>query len=67
MATSAFGKSVKIRLIEIERSQEWLIEQVKEKTGLFFDSFYLWRILSGASTNPKIMAAIREILDLPTG
>lgn len=42
-----FGKRVKIRLIELGKTQEWLINQVKEKTGDFFDSSYLHRILSG--------------------
>ena len=42
-----FGKRVKIRLIEMGKNQEWLINQVKEKTGDFFDSSYLHRILSG--------------------
>lgn len=42
-----FGKRVKIRLIEMGKTQEWLINQVREKTGSFFDSSYLHRILSG--------------------
>lgn len=68
---SDFGKQVKIRLIELGQTQEWLIEQVKEKTGDFFDSSYLHRILSGklpAETGrngkPGKAAVIREILGL---
>lgn len=45
--TSDFGKAVKIRLIEMQRTQEWLIERVKESTGDYFDSSYLHRILTG--------------------
>lgn len=45
--TNDFGKRVKIRLIELGKTQEWLINQVKEKTGDYFDSSYLYRILSG--------------------
>ena len=62
---NAFGKQIKIRLIEMEKTQVWLIEQVKAKTGLYFDGRYLWRIMSGEISTPKIVAAIREILDLP--
>lgn len=60
-----FGKQIKIRLIELEKPQVWLIEQVKAKTGLYFDGGYLWRIMSGEKSTPTIVEAIREILDLP--
>lgn len=68
---SDFGKQVKIRLIELGQTQEWLIEQVKERTGDFFDSSYLHRILSGKlpgetgrNGKPGKAAVIREILGL---
>lgn len=60
-----FSKQVKIRLVEMGKSQVWLIEQVKAKTGLYFDGGYLWRIMSGEKSTPTIVEAIREILDLP--
>lgn len=66
-----FGKQVRIRLIELDKTQEWLIEQVKERTGDFFDSSYLHRILSGKlqgetgrNGKPGKAAVIREILGL---
>lgn len=66
-----FGKQVRIRLIEMDKTQEWLIEQVKARTGDFFDSSYLHRILSGkiaAETSrngkPGKASVIREILGL---
>lgn len=66
-----FGKQVKIRLIELDKTQEWLIEQVKEKTGDFFDSSYLHRILSGKlpgengrNGKPGKASVIREILGI---
>ena len=69
--TSDFGKAVKIRLIELEKSQEWLIEQVKERTGTFFDSSYLHRILAGKLAaergndgKPGKAEVIREILGM---
>lgn len=65
MAITSFGKSVKIRLIEMEKTQDWLIEQVKNRTGLFFDSSYLWKIMNGVVATPGMVEAIREILDLP--
>lgn len=62
---TAFGRAIKIKLIDMERTQVWLIEQVKAKTGLYFDSFYLHKILTGRIMTPKIVQAICEVLDLP--
>ena len=62
---TAFGKDVAKRLIDIDRDQIWLIAQVREKTGLYFDSSYLHKIRTGKLATPKILAAIREILELP--
>ena len=65
MAICRFGKIVKTKLVEIEQKQEWLIREVSKRTGLYFDRSYMNKILTGQNTNPKIIAAIREILDLP--
>ena len=65
MAYTAFGKAVKKRLIDMDKNQEWLYERVREKTGLYFDSSYLHKIMSGAYTPEKMVTAIREILDIP--
>lgn len=70
--TSDFGKAVKIRLVELERSQAWLIEQVKEQTGdMSFDSSWLHRILTGKLVaergykgKPGKAQVIREILGM---
>ncbi len=65
MAICRFGKIVKTKLVEIEQKQDWLIRKVTERTGLYFDTSYMHKILTGQNTNPKIIAAIREILGLP--
>lgn len=59
-----FRKKVKKRLIDLDKNQKWLEEQVRDKTGLFVDSGYLSNILSGQRSSPKIVSAIREILDI---
>ena len=67
---SDFGKAVKIRLIEMDKSQDWLIKQVQERTGDYFDSSYLWRIMSGAlpgergKGKPGKADVIRDILGM---
>lgn len=69
--TSDFGKAVKIRLVELEQTQEWLITQVQERTGDYFDSSYLSRILTGKLSGetgyngkPGKAEVIREILGM---
>ena len=63
--TTPFGKEVKKRLVDLEQKQAWLIEQVTEKTGLYFDGSYLHKVMTGQLNTPKILQAIREILDMP--
>lgn len=60
----AFGKEIKKRLVDIDESQEWLIQQVKADTGLFFDNGYLYKILTGKLATPSIVASIEKILHL---
>lgn len=62
--TTEFGKAIGKRLIDMEKNQNWLIEQVRERTGLYFDSSYLHKIKTGKLATPKIVAAIRSILGL---
>ena len=62
--TTDYGKAIKHRLVDIDKTQGWLVEEVKKKTGLFFDSSYLQKILNGKSTAPRIVNAISEILGI---
>ena len=59
-----FRKQVKYRLIDLGKTQKWLEEQVRMKTGLFVDSGYLHKIFAGERNAPKIVQAIKEILDI---
>ena len=63
-STTEFGKTIEKKLIDLERPQNWLIEQVRAQTGLYFDSSYLYKIKTGKLATPKIGRAIREILGL---
>ena len=59
------GKEIKKRLVDAERDQNWLIKQVAESTGLYFDRSYLHKIMTGKLNTPGIVLAIRKILDIP--
>ena len=64
---SDFGLCVKTELLRTGREQKWLEEAVSEKTGLYVDSGYMYKILTGQRNAPKIVAAIREILNIQEG
>lgn len=59
-----FGLCVKDKLLRKGKEQKWLEEQITESTGLFVDSGYMYKILTGQRNAPKIVKAICEILDI---
>lgn len=59
-----FGLCVKTELLRTGKEQKWLEEAVSEKTGLYVDGGYMYKILTGQRNAPKIVAAICEILDI---
>lgn len=60
-----FGKRVKIALIQRDMTQEELIRLLREKTGMYVDDSYMWKILSGARNPKTLVDTICEILELP--
>ena len=62
--TTEYGKTVKKKLIDMDKSQAWLINQVTEKTGLYMDSSYMGKIYRGENRSKKVLAAINEILGI---
>ena len=59
-----FGLCIKTELLRIGKDQKWLEQSVAEKTGLFVDNGYMYKILTGQRNAPKIVAAICEILNI---
>lgn len=59
-----YGKTVKKKLIDLDKSQAWLISEVKNETSLYLDSAYLSHILTGKRNAPKIKTIINNILDI---
>ena len=58
-------KQIKYRLIDLDKSQKWLEAEITARTGLFVDSGYMHKIMTGQRNAPKVVQAIREILDIP--
>lgn len=61
---SEFGLCVKTELLKNNRSQKWLEEEITNKTGLYVDSGYMYKILTGQRKAPKIVEAICDILNI---
>ena len=61
---SDFGLCVKTELLRRGKEQKWLEEAVSEMTGLYVDSGYMYKILTGQRNAPKIVAAIRDCLEM---
>ena len=59
-----YGKQIKKRLVDIDKPQVWLIEQVHKDTGLYFDDSYLHKIMTGKNNNLKIKASIEKVLGM---
>ena len=62
--TSDFRLCVKMELLQKGKTQKWLEEAVHEKTGLFVDNGYMYKILTGQRNAPRIVEAICEILNI---
>nr|DAK17632.1 MAG TPA: hypothetical protein [Caudoviricetes sp.] len=61
----AYGKRVKIALMEKNRTQTWLIAEISKKNpDIYLDSSCLHRILTGTIKSGKAIAAINDILGL---
>lgn len=59
-----FSKAVRHRLIDLDKRQKWLREEVELRTGLKLDNPYFQMIMRGDRHPPKIINAICEILDI---
>lgn len=59
-----FKKKVKCALIDRDKTQTWLAEEVTRRTGQFCDTNLIGKIYRGVLKVPTIRAAINEILEL---
>lgn len=61
-----FGKVVKKKLIDMDKTQKWLRTEIVNRTeGVnFLDSSYFQKILRGERSPQKIVDAICEILEI---
>lgn len=60
-----FGLCVKTELLRRGMEQKQLKKSITEKTDLYVDSGYIYKILTGQRNAPKVVQAIRDILGIP--
>lgn len=58
-----FGLAVKIELLRRGMKQDDLIKEIRNR-DMFCDSGYLSKIFRGERNAPKVVEAIRDILDM---
>ncbi len=59
-----FGKEIKLELMMRNQTQEWLIQQVRGRSGMYVDSSILYKIMVGERNSPKIKQHICEVLGM---
>ena len=59
-----YGKIVKKKLVDIDKTQVWLIKEVKSRRNCYLNSAYLSHLLSGERNAPAIKAEINKILEI---
>lgn len=63
-ALSPFGLEAKIAMLKRGMKQVELIDLVKQDTGLYVDDSYMYKILHGDRSAPKVIQSICKILDI---
>ena len=61
---SPFGVQIKMKLMLLNQTQEWLNQEVSKDTGLYVYSSLMYRILTGTVKNPKLVSSIGKILNI---
>ena len=59
-----YKKTVKKRLIDLEKNTEWLANEVNARTGLHCDRPYVSKVMSGVRHSPRVTEAINQILGI---
>ena len=59
-----YGAKIRGLLLEKGQTLSSLANEVSERTGLYVDQQYLYKIFTGDRNAPKVVAAINEILGI---
>jgi uncharacterized membrane protein YcaP (DUF421 family) len=59
-----FGKTIKIRLLELQRTQKWLIAELNRLNVLKVDSSFLNKVMTGQVKKSRMEELICEVLSI---
>lgn len=60
-----YGKAIKLKLLDLNKTQKWLIEEVKKLLpNKYIDTSNLYKIMTGEIKSNEIEAAINEVLKI---
>lgn len=60
-----FGRKIEIGLISFNQTQEWLIEEVRKKSGMYVDRSIMHKIKTGQVKDSALNNYIRDVLEMP--
>lgn len=64
-AVTPFGISVKMKLLELNKTQNWLIEQAKMvDSSIYIDSSVMNKVLTGQIKTGKVVDAVKKVLTI---
>lgn len=65
MPLSDFGIEVKLKLMMLNKTQNWLIEEIKKANpNMFVDSSILYKVITGQVRSGKIVESVKTILKI---
>jgi hypothetical protein len=59
-----FGVTISKRLLDMNRTQAWLIDALRAATGQYVDTSLMHKLKTGKVKSPSLQKAIRKILDI---
>jgi len=64
-AVTPFGIFVKMKLLELNKTQNWLIEQAKMvDSSIYIDSSVMNKVLTGQIKTGKVVDAVKKVLTI---
>lgn len=62
---TAYGLQVRTRLMQLGKTQHWLIQQARRHTDRYLDSSNLYKLLHGKLHSDALCDAVNRVLELP--
>ena len=57
-----YGQEIQMELLKRQKTRNWLIEELRQKTGMYVDGSNLYKLMTGKIKSSKLTDAIQEIL-----